>query len=141
MGNVTTSEGGSAVSELGGIDADHNGIRDDVDAWIESQRSFTPKQKIAVQNYARALQSAMVTQYKDREDARKNTTERNKLSDCMDDLFYYSNKDPSDGYLIIKKVMRITENTRARILKQNANDALLSGMAFEVSIMGTVCKP
>lgn len=45
--------------DIRGLDADANGIRDDVDAWIAGQR-FSAPQRLAAQQLARALQATFL---------------------------------------------------------------------------------
>ena len=118
-------------SDLDGPDADHNGIRDDVDAWIAAQ-PFTVPQKRAAEQFARSMQISMVTEYKTKKDTRQMGEQIGRSVDCL------ASKFDQPGH-ILDAIMSETLNTKARILKQDANDEMASGMGFEVS-QGNTCE-
>jgi hypothetical protein len=97
-----------------------------VDAWIAAQ-PFTGPQKRAAEQLARSMQSEMVTQYKNREEARRAANIGGKAINCIDRTFDYN-----ESNRVFKGLISTTINTRSRILKEDADDEMLSGMAFEV---------
>jgi len=116
-------------SDLAGPDVDHNGIRDDVDAWIAAQ-PFTVPQKRAAEQLARSMQRSMLAEYKTREDARHDAVMEVNAINCMGNLY---KKNYDEAVRITRSIVSATLNTRKRILKYDADTGMTSGMGFEMS--------
>ena len=119
-------------SDLAGPDVDRNGIRDDVDAWIAAQ-PFTVPQKRAAEQFARTMQASMAEQYKTRKDIKRMGDQIGMAINCMASQF-----DQFDH--VADAVISETLNTKVRILKQDANDEMASGMVFESYYGENTCE-
>lgn len=128
-------------TDIAGPDVDSNGIRDDVDAWIAKQ-PFNEPQKKAAQQFARSSQHMLVTKYTDREDARRDSIIDDRSIDCLGDVFI-NKRNPQDTALFsstVDELMRAILNTRARILKDDLDSSMLSGMVFKPSFGVNACE-
>ncbi|GHS86784.1 hypothetical protein FACS189487_01700 [Campylobacterota bacterium] len=116
---------------LTGIDANANGIRDDIEAYIE--KTYTDeKQRKAVMQFARSMQETLLVDMTNKEAARKIAKEVQKRDsiamDCIFLAFDVSKGDenPSKTW---RKVRSMTTNTKAR---------LKAHLAFNQALNGTV---
>jgi len=102
------------TDSLTGIDANNNGIRDDIEIYIE--KKFTdPKQKAAVQQFARAMQAEVTADYKNEIAVRNILLQANKSSKCMFDTFDQANIDTRVYYPIMDEIEAMTANTKKDI--------------------------
>ena len=80
---------------LAGIDADHDGLRDDVQRWIATNYSHSEKTRAALRQKARALQ-AYIEDGNDPAKARRDAVAIDNASECLEAIrgdFYYINRD------------------------------------------------
>jgi len=80
-GSETSSSSPAAASSLAGADADNNGVRDDIDVYIDSTTADADTKK-AFRQYAKAVQSSIL----DANDASKSithVTERFRALECL----------------------------------------------------------
>ena len=92
-----------------GTDDDHNGIRDDVDAFIAREYRKSPKQIVYAQRLARVLQTESITRSSSRDQAVKIIEEENLALACL----RYSTTQESRS-AIAPKFSSITFNTLER---------------------------
>ncbi len=116
---------------LKGIDADNNGIRDDIDRLIAKKYSATPQLKKAVEQRARALQKAMEA-----------TTQQQSLiagdeimraSDCVGNIVLRKG-DASSQELFLqigKDLEALTANTKERFTAYWNSENLSNGAVFK----------
>lgn len=108
---------------LAGVDADKNGIRDDIDKLIVAQHKGVEETK-AMQQLARANQYALTAGIKTKAEARASADRVGKGIDCV---FYRSG---SDAAKLVDLINDSAINTRARKLEEDRIDQMLSGMVF-----------
>jgi hypothetical protein len=116
------------TSGLMGIDANNNGIRDDIDRLIAQKYSATPGLKKAAEQTARALQHTM--EATTRQQALAAGDENNRASDCVTkQLSGQGSKDEKiEIYLAIsREIEALTANTRERMEKYLNSNTLMSG--------------
>jgi hypothetical protein len=112
---------------LKGIDANNNGIRDDIDRLIAKKYSMTPASKKAAEQEARALQLAMEATTKTQ--ARLTGEELMRAGSCSYKIF----KVDANFELrqqMSKEIEALTANTKERFSKYMEAEKLANGMAF-----------
>ncbi len=121
-GSESSSSTPVAASSLAGTDADHNGVRDDIDTYIDSMAADADTKR-ALRQYAKAAQSSIL----DANDAGKSVThvtERFRALECL------MARRPADFHPIFVEL-------RARVLDTNPrSEAYLKadGQAAAVNI-------
>jgi hypothetical protein len=114
---------------LQGVDADRNGIRDDIDRLIAKKYSGTPEIKRAVEQDAKALQRFL--EVTDKDQARLAEEGISRASACVFKVFPDSTAQESElRDQWVKEVEALTANTRERFTKYWRSNALVGGMAF-----------
>lgn len=114
---------------LKGIDANNNGIRDDIDRLIGLRYALTPKMKNAAEQEARALQKAMEATTKAQ--ARLTGSEIMRAGACSFKQFPRSDaKDSKFRELMSKEIESLTANTRERYIAYWNGEKLAGGMVF-----------
>lgn len=114
---------------LKGIDANNNGIRDDIDRLIAQKYSLTPAMKKAAEQEARALQKILSVTNKVQ--ARMVFNESRRAGDCTYKVF--SHATPEDINLrdqMSKEVEALTANTKERFAAYWQANSLAGGMVF-----------
>jgi len=129
-GDIPRLERGAS---LAGTDADNNGIRDDIDAYIDQHYSGEERQSAARQ-FARGMQATLLVPENDTEAARAVARQVMRGIVCT-----YSRFDDADADQVIDDVRAITTNTRSRLLAHLAYDRALDGMAFTLP-RGDTCE-
>lgn len=121
---------------LRGPDADNNGIRDDVDAWI-ALLPVTDIQKKAAQQSARVRQAEILVDLAD-------NAELDRLGDrsmasvvCLGDVFMPQRQQ---GRNLGSQIESITANTRERAKKYFAYNRAVSGSSGRLPD-GNTCEP
>ncbi|OWQ90274.1 hypothetical protein CDN99_12935 [Roseateles aquatilis] len=109
---------------IGGVDADGNGVRDDVDAWIASRYPAGVQRAAAVQA-ARALQASLLVNPQDLPAAKEASRRITYAANCVFTRF------PAGGAIEPSRVMRelegVTTNTKPRLLAYLAYNKALDG--------------
>lgn len=105
-------------ASLGGVDADNNGIRDDIDKLIIMQHKG-PEETKAMQQTARAIQYELVAGIKNRESVKESSDQLSKALGCLSQY--------EDGLKLGDLINKSTKNTRARILEEDRVDQLANG--------------
>jgi len=118
---------------LAGADLDGNGIRDDIDAYIDQRYSGEERQSAARQ-FARAMQASLLVPENDGEAARAVALRVMRGIVCT-----YSTFDDADAGKVIEEIRAITTNTQSRLLAHLAYDRALDGMAFALP-KGDACE-
>jgi len=117
---------------LDGIDNDQNGIRDDIDAYM--QKNFTDAdQQNAVKQFAKSMQEFLLTNPDDREEAKAASIKNSKAISCI-----YLRFPADNAYEIINDIDAITTNTKKRLLASIAVDKALDGTVISEQ-NGDVC--
>jgi len=118
---------------LAGADVDGNGIRDDIDAYIDQHYSGEKRQSAARQ-FARVMQATLLVPENDGEAARAVALRVMRGIVCT-----YSTFDDADAGKVIEEIRAITTNTKSRLLAHLAYDRALDGMAFTLP-KGDTCE-
>ncbi len=115
-------------SSISGPDLDGDGVRDDINRWIDSQ-SFTEQQKKAVIQKARTMQQTLLVDSANKAAARA-IAERNFAAiDCVWAAFEAKSPIPSE---LTSRLEAMTANTRERAQRYIQYNAALGGMAFDM---------
>ena len=114
---------------LKGIDADNNGIRDDIDRLIAQKYAATPAMKKAAEQNARALQQNM--EATTRKEAIAAGDAISRASDCAFKVFPYSTSQDRKLLLqFLQEIEALTANTKERFTAYWKAAALSSGAVF-----------
>jgi hypothetical protein len=122
-------------SDVAGPDANRNGVRDDIEAWINVQ-PITDLQRKALMQSARALQRTLILDIKDKAALQKNGEEMMAATNCGGDVF--------SPYVIFSqlsgKIEAMTANTRERAKRYMEYNAARSGSSTTLP-NGNTCEP
>ncbi|RZI43935.1 hypothetical protein EGT07_00425 [Herbaspirillum sp. HC18] len=114
---------------LKGIDADNNGIRDDIDRLIAKKYAATPAMKKAAQQEARALQKNM--EATTRKEALAAGDEIMRAGACVDKVFPHATSQDEKFWLqMSKEIEALTANTKERFTAYWKAESLKSGAVF-----------
>lgn len=121
-GAIPTLERGSLLQ---GVDANGNGVRDDIDSYIQTQYAAAAQRAAAVQ-VARALQRAVLLSPATTESAKAASITVSNAVNCVFVRFPggASSKDPAR---VVKELEGVTANTKPRLLAYLAYNKLLDG--------------
>lgn len=120
-------------SDIRGPDADNNGIRDDIDAYIASLQ-VTDGQRKAVEQMARALQSALLVDLEDPEELRRVSDLGMRGNRCLSINF----SDFDEKLNVLTKIEGITANTQERAFQYMKYNQALSGGVYRL-LKGDTC--
>lgn len=123
-------------SDIKGTDADNNGIRDDIDAWIAAQ-PITDEQKKAACQMARAQQATLMADLTDKAALDQLGDRTMRGVDCLADRF---EPDYQTGLDLSAKIEAITANTIERAKQYNAYNRSSSGGSGRLP-KGDNCEP
>jgi uncharacterized protein with von Willebrand factor type A (vWA) domain len=112
-------------TELKGIDANNNGIRDDIDQLIEQKFSETPEIKRAAEQEAIALQQFM--EAKTKEEALKFAEQIGRATSCTFKILSHPIRDYEIRQALSKEIEAWTTNTRERLIKYLESSKLING--------------
>ena len=114
---------------LKGIDADNNGIRDDIDRLIASKYSATSIIKKVAEQHARALQRSM--EATNRDEAKTAGDEIFRAGDCAYNyLPHATEEDFKFQERMTTEIEALTANTKERLIAYWNGEALSGGMVF-----------
>lgn len=118
-------------ADILGLDENNNGVRDDIDAYID--RAYPqPEQHAATIQNAKVLQKYMVVDITNDTELRKLLKESHRAINCAFDRF--------DGYPeVLDKLEAMTANTKQRLLAYLAVSKAANGMAFGLE-SGDTCE-
>lgn len=115
------------TDSLTGTDADQNGVRDDIDAFIAREYPLEPQRKAALQS-ARALQKALLVEPGDVPSAKASVREDARACNCVYRQF------PSGGTKEAARVRvelrSLTTNTKPRLLALLRTSKALDGTSW-----------
>ncbi|WP_256385035.1 hypothetical protein [Photobacterium toruni] len=118
------------TNSLTGVDADNNGIRDDVDALIKEKYSDTLNHKLAVEQYARITQYQLAVTNYDRATTEKFRIELMDGTHCIFSMFDQVGSMPSE-------IEYLTLNSRARRAKAWKMARALGGSVTQLPTKNT----
>ena len=113
---------------VAGIDADQNGIRDDIDAYI--QKTYpTEEQRKAVSQYAKQLQKKLLADTQNKILVKQITNEGSRAIGCIYERF--SNGDSKNGS-VVQEILGVTTNTKPRLSAYMQFDKALDGTVISL---------
>lgn len=115
-------------TSLAGTDTNKDGIRDDINRWIDAQ-SLNATQQKAVNQLARSLQQMLLVDPGDKAASRTAAERDGNAIDCVYDAFEKASDRP---HQIVSHIEAITANTKQRAMQYIKVNAALGGMAFEM---------
>lgn len=118
-------------------DTNNNGIRDDVEAYID-QQPYSARQLSAIRQLAKNVQLSVTFNSKGREAARA-ISEQGSLAVNYIYSQFLVQKIPGLATAISNAIENLTANTRARKQSYDKFNKLLSGMSFKLS-HGDTCE-
>lgn len=119
---------------LMGPDVNHDGIRDDVEAYIEAHFAAEPAQRMAARQLAKAVQQSILIEHPDTETARKAFIVESKAMDCIDVRFPQGTIPKAAN--VIEEIIAVTTNTKKRLKASMAIDQALGGTVFPLDEEG-----
>jgi hypothetical protein len=124
---------------LGGIDADKNGIRDDIDRII-SLKPYTEKQRKAVQQAARLIRRSLTEPLLPGPSLKKLHLDVHRSISCMSHLFENDKLNaPYDGIQLMIEYNSLHTNTRARYLRYREFNSTFNGTTFSFIDVKDAC--
>ncbi len=116
---------------LAGVDANKDGIRDDIEQWIEKRYKNEPKKKAAVRQLAKSAQLTVIADLHNEQMLKKIDKIESRAIHCMHirftDMDVTSENNPSN---IIKEVTAYTENTLLRMFHSMKYAQKFDGAVF-----------
>lgn len=128
--NGTSNTNTSSLTEeetLAGVDADQDGVRDDVQEFIETKYAHSEKMRRTLKDYARGHQ-AFIVNHQNKEEVLKALEKRHKGMDCT----YYIVSDVDKASKILGEIKVEFLNTEERIKAYYHADSHLGGMVFSL---------
>jgi hypothetical protein len=122
--------------DLRGPDADNNGIRDDIDAWITAQ-PITDAQKKAAQQMARVQQAKILVDLSDKSALQMLGDQSMRGVSCLVDVFKPEFQKGSDLRGHLEAMMA---NTKERAKQYLAYNRAVSGSSGRLP-KGNTCEP
>lgn len=101
------------IDSLAGPDADVNGVRDDIDVYLNNKYT-DPKQKAAALQMAKAMQKSLLVNPKDKAATTAVTNAMDKATDCIFIRFPLG-KNPNP-HIVNDEVVSISTNTKSRLI-------------------------
>ncbi|GLS05633.1 hypothetical protein GCM10007860_27900 [Chitiniphilus shinanonensis] len=128
---VPPDPGAAGRKTLAGIDADHDGVRDDVQRFLAQEVGKHPARFKYAMEMARITQQEILTAGgNDREEARRLANQGDLPLSCFHDTFNSSVEDYEWRLKYSKKLAALHANTPERMAAIIKNSELLGGMMF-----------
>ena len=122
--------------DLLGPDEDNNGVRDDIDAYID--RVYTqPEQHAAVMQIARVMQKKMTVDITDNIAIKKQHVEYGRAINCAAEQFKLTEGTYSSA--VPRELRAMTTNTKKRLLASLAVSKASDGMVLSLA-SGDTCE-
>jgi hypothetical protein len=113
---------------LAGVDADKNGIRDDIDLYI-SKQEFTPEQEIAIKQEAAVMQRSVTINVKDKKALAKLQVDSGISMACLSYTKFGMNGNIRGSSLALD-IESLTANTKKRLKNYLAYNHTLDGSVW-----------
>lgn len=120
-------------SSIAGPDANRDGIRDDINRWIDTQ-PYSQPEKQAVAQLAVTLQQSLLVNAKNKEEARRVMEAISKAMDCVRSTYGPESPKPPQ---IASHLEAITANTKERAMQYIQFNSALHGMTLNVPSIPT----
>ena len=122
--------------ELAGTDANNDGIRDDIEAYIDREY-VKPEQQRAVEQLALEFQKGLLLDMNNVVAVKQNMYEQSRAIQCIFDNFPIGGAtDPND---VVKDLIAVSTNTKARLMAHLEFSKALDGTVLS-SPDGDVCN-
>lgn len=113
---------------LAGVDANNNGVRDDIEAYLEQHYSMLETEKYqAIMQTARAFQQKVLVDKTDAIKVREIARQGSRALNCLSNQFRF---ERSTFYSVDEKIESMTSNTKARLKAYLAFSKALDGAAL-----------
>ncbi len=122
---------------VAGIDANTNGVRDDLDAYLAEQYTSVPQRNAALQ-FARALQAAMLVDPADLNAPRKVGQQVSRAVTCVYAKFTGAD-DTKQAAAVIEELRSLSTNTKPRLRAYLAYNKALDGTTWTLA-RGDTCE-
>ena len=113
---------------IGGIDANSNGVRDDIEGYINLKYGNNPEFVSVYMQYAKALRRKLTLASDDREVYRRESHKVSRQMVCASKIDY--ELEPEKMYQDTMIIYALSVNTKQRMAESNRISSLVSGMAF-----------
>jgi hypothetical protein len=112
-------------STILGTDSDADGVRDDIQTYIETAYKSEP-QKNAVRQVAKVFQESLTVDTQNRT-AVKDVSR--KMSDAINCIYLQFNDGTDDPAIIVSRIQSMSSNTKSRLLQYLEYNKALDGSA------------
>lgn len=123
------------TNTVAGIDSDQNGIRDDIQEYINATYP-KPEQQKAVSQYARSLQAKLLVDPKDKYQVRASSNTSSKAMSCIYEKLPVGNSPQAAR--AVQEILSLTTNTKQRLMAYMAFDKAMDGAVISLPT-GKVC--
>ena len=113
---------------IGGIDANSNGVRDDIEEYIKLKYGNNPEFVSVYMQYAKELRRKLTLASDDREVYRRASHEVSRKMVCAAEIDY--KVEPEKMYRDTMIIYALSVNTKQRKAESNRISSLVSGMVF-----------
>lgn len=113
---------------IGGIDANSNGVRDDIERYINLKYGNNPEFVSVYMQYAQELRRKLTLASDDREVYRRASHKVSRQMVCTSKIDY--EVEPEKMYQDTMIIYALSVNTKQRMAESNRISSLVSGMAF-----------
>ena len=124
------------ADDIAGPDTNKNGVRDDIEAWINTLNVTEPQRKALMQK-ARSLQQTLLVDLNDKSAVQRVGEGLAASTNCAGDRFAPVR---SDSYAVTDKIEAMTANTRARATRYMQYNKARSGSSTTYP-NGDTCEP
>lgn len=123
--------------DLAGPDENNNGVRDDIEAYIEKEYS-DPQQRAAAMQIARAAQKSVLVDVNDKDAVRQVVREKSRAINCTFTVFNHAEDDKNPA-IVSREIHDMTKNTKSRLLAYMEYNSALDGMSWSLP-EGDTCE-
>jgi len=124
-------------NSIAGIDLDSDGIRDDIEVFIDANYSGIPQRAAAIQS-AKAFQEAMLVDVSDIIAVKEINRNISRSDHCIYSQFDGAN-DSKPPAQVSRKIESLTTNTKERLLAYLAFNKALDGTSWATPV-GDTCE-
>ena len=121
--------GDSSSSDIAGPDANNNGVRDDVEAYINTRYLVAP-QKAAVLQLARSFQKQLLVNKTDKPAVKLSLLAGAYAVHCVYSKF--DGNSPFQPSAVVEEIESVTTNTKARLLAYRAFSKAADGTTLTI---------
>ena len=131
--NLPPDPGPAGLQTLAGIDSDNDGVRDDIERWIDVTEPTSTPLRLALAQQAKGIQSAILSNG----NQQQAITAMNAESDALMCLDGWLGDDVKAASALSDELHSISLNTTARIAAYLTANSLSSGSAYGLPPVGT----